>query len=594
MTTNAATAEPLVTRILHLPITSDAEAFVTVARATERAVVHLGTPGFESRGGLAGFLVRGIETELGRLGAAPPGWQYDDGLESILGDQLYRARLLGCFGLALSLPSLRDLADADGQLCSEDSDTLRRLVALAACEPLQLYLPQPCAELRITGHPEPLSAWLPQSLEPGRVASIEYDDSVNEASESDAAEPESATNATLSAPPLDAFLYGRVEARDETPTPLRVLDDETPAPPGVLGDGTPTPLGMLDDESPAPPSAVDEATRVPPSAWADETPLPPSAYAQTHAVPVSIPDLGDPPDLRAHTPPLPTVPSVEPQRLQRCLTWATQLGSMNGPKVHGSIEKAFITAYLPLCREIASGAAPSEAAAAAERWAEGFAQGYASAFRQLGTGARRPRMVKDVVDVSVRWLGQYRARQCQLLLVSAMRFDLAQRLNEVLEARFGAGAVCADQCMLWAALPSNAEAQRLGAQEAAASRRILGEEPPATAGGRAIVPFNVGSRALFKLDHIPSDLERAGEAEPARLGRLAVELADRIEPWMREQPPETLIVLFGDHGFHWQASLRGTGAAQRGGALPEQVLVSASAWLLREPRHRARVAPGIH
>ena len=168
------------------------------------------------------------------------------------------------------------------------------------------------------------------------------------------------------------------------------------------------------------------------------------------------------------------MPSVEPQRLQRCLTWATQLGSMNGPKVHGSIEKAFITAYLPLCREIASGAAPTEAAAAAERWAEGFAQGYASAFRQLGTGARRPRMVKDVVDVSVRWLGQYRARQCQLLLVSAMRFDLAQRLNEELESRFAAGAVCADQCMLWAALPSNAEAQRLGGQDAG-SRRVSAE-----------------------------------------------------------------------------------------------------------------------
>src|SRR5687767_6206755 len=226
MTTNATTAAPLVTRILHLPITSDAEAFVTVARATERAVVHLGTPGFESRGGLARFLVRGIQTELGRLGAAPPGWRYDDGLEAILGDQLYRARLLGCFGLALSLPPLRDLADADGQLGSEDSETLRRLVALAECEPLQLYLPRPCAELRITGHPEPLSAWLPQSAEPGRVASIEYDDPSNGSSESDAAAWESAANAPLAAPQLDAFLYGRAEALDETPAPPSSRDDE--------------------------------------------------------------------------------------------------------------------------------------------------------------------------------------------------------------------------------------------------------------------------------------------------------------------------------------------------------------------------------
>ena len=42
MTTNATTAAPLVTRILHLPITCDAEAFVTVARAPERAGVKRG------------------------------------------------------------------------------------------------------------------------------------------------------------------------------------------------------------------------------------------------------------------------------------------------------------------------------------------------------------------------------------------------------------------------------------------------------------------------------------------------------------------------------------------------------------------------
>ena len=232
------------------------------------------------------------------------GGDYDDGLEAILGDQLYRARLLGCFGLALSLPSLRDLADADGQLGSEDSETLRRLVALAECEPLQLYLPRPCAELRITGNPEPLSAWLPQRAEPGRVASIEYDDPSNGSSESDAAVWESAPNATLTAPQLDAFLYGRAEAPDEGPAPPSSLDDETPAPPSSLDDETPMPA-RLDGESPAPPSSLDDETPVPPrldgetpvpsSAWTDETPIPPSAYAKTHAVPVSVPDLGDPP-----------------------------------------------------------------------------------------------------------------------------------------------------------------------------------------------------------------------------------------------------------------------------------------------------------
>jgi hypothetical protein len=263
---------------------------------------------------------------------------------------------------------------------------------------------------------------------------------------------------------------------------------------------------------------------------------------------------------------------------------------MSGPKVHGSIEKAFITAYLPLCREIAAGAAPAEAATAARKWGEGFAQGYASAFRQLNARPRRPLMVKDVVDVGLRWLGQHYARQCQLLLVSALRFDVGQRLNEELERRLGPGAVCADQCVLWSALPSNADAQQLG--EPGICRRSRGEAKPASP--PVIEPLRVGNRSLYKLDHVPGDLTRSGEPEASRLERLARELGDVIVPWMKQQPPETLMVVFGDHGFHWQAQPGGTTAAQCGGALPEQVLVPASAWLLREPRQRARVAPGVH
>jgi hypothetical protein len=179
------------------------------------------------------------------------------------------------------------------------------------------------------------------------------------------------------------------------------------------------------------------------------------------------------------------------------------------------------------------------------------------------------------------------------LLVSAMRFDLGQRLNEELERRLTTRAVCADQCVLWTALPSNADTQQLTAQEPPAVRRTRSEAPSRDE-SRGIVSFNVGNRELFRTDSILAELNMPGEIEAERLGRLAGMLADHIEPWMLEQPPDTLIVMFGDHGFHWRASPRGTTLAQRGGALPEQVLVPASAWLLRAPRQKARVAPGIH
>jgi hypothetical protein len=577
-------------------------------------VVQLGNPGFENRDRLGRFVVRGIETELGRLGAAPPGWRYDEGLEAILSDQIYRARLLGCAGLALSLPSLRDLADASGQLGAEDSSTLRRLVALAEREPLQLYLPRPSIELRVVGTTEPLSAWLPASPEPGRLASIEYDDPASSPSAAEGALLDSLHAPTLTAPPLEAFIEGQDLPSSPTPPPVCVFSDITPLPPDALASALVLP-DVRDLETLAPPSAVDDTDARQPALLVEESPAPPSVRVSErddiaptrNALDAIVPaddDCnatadGEPSDQRALPPaaglvPAATAPSVDPQRIQRCLAWANQLRGMTGPKVHGSIEKAFITAYLPLCREIAADVAPPEAAAAADRWAEGFAQSYAAAFRQLASRAsRRPRMVKDVVDIGVRWLGQHHARQCQLLLVSAMRFDLGQRLNEELERRLTSRAVCVDQCVLWTALPSNADTQQLGPTEPPAMRRAR-SEPPSRDGSRGIVPFSVGNRELLRLDSIPAELDHPGEIEGERLGRLATSLTDHIEPWMLEQPPDTLIVVFGDHGFHWRATPRGTTTGQRGGALPEQVLVPASAWLLRTPRNKARVAPGIH
>jgi len=104
----------------------------------------------------------------------------------------------------------------------------------------------------------------------------------------------------------------------------------------------------------------------------------------------------------------------------------------------------------------------------------------------------------------------------------------------------------------------------------------------------------VGARELFRVDQLAEDLTKAGEAEAPRTERLAALLADTIVPWLKERPPESLVVVFGDHGFHWQASASGTSSAQRGGALPEQVLVAASAWLLGTTRQKAGTAPGVH
>jgi hypothetical protein len=287
---------------------------------------------------------------------------------------------------------------------------------------------------------------------------------------------------------------------------------------------------------------------------------------------------------------------VDEQQQRRYASWAAQLQSMNGPKLHASVERAFVTAYLPLAREVATGKAPREIRATVETWAEGFAQSYAAAFKTMSSHARRPNMVRDIFDLGLRWLNQHHARHCQLLLVDAMRFDLGQRLNEEIERKLAGQAVCRDQALLWAALPSNSEAQRIGDGAAARAARAARNKTPAepTVEATGVQTLRLGSRELFRVDLLASDLAKPGELEANRLERLAALLADAIVPWMKSQPPDTLVLVFGDHGFYWQAGERGTSPAQRGGALPEQVLVPASAWMLGRSRPKPGLASGLH
>jgi hypothetical protein len=169
-------------------------------------------------------------------------------------------------------------------------------------------------------------------------------------------------------------------------------------------------------------------------------------------------------------------------------------------------------------------------------------------------------------------------------------------VNEQLARRLTGRALCTEQTVLWAALPSNAESQHLGLTPA--SRRVAVDRKrnqPSEASAPRIESVRVGPRELFRLDLIASDLAKPGEPETRRLDCLASLITDIVTPWMQAQPPDTLVVVFGDHGFHWHATPDATSAAQRGGALPEQVLVPASGWLLRQTAARpARLAAGLH
>jgi hypothetical protein len=572
MTTQAAAMEALpgaeggglVTRVLHPAITTDASSFEAAAAAAERVAVNLEDPGPECRTRLATFVLSSIEAQLERLGAAPRGWTARDSLEMVLSDQLYRSRLLGAGGIALRFGALDGIADGSGALSLEDSHMLRRMFDLAELEPLQVFLPEPSARLCVAGAPRPLAEWLPAGSRSGRVASIEYESVASDAATSTAP----AAGDSLVPPQVEAFVCA-AEPRAASAGPTHTAAELTaPAPARELGEN--------------------ERPTVVPSA-------PPSELVAAEAEGSPAGDPAQPPAAPAAPAP-PASEELEAQR-RRCATWLAQLRSMNGPKQHASVERAFVTAYVPLSREVAMGRAPEEARKAVETWAEGFAQSYAAAFKTLNGHARRPTMVRDIFDVAQRWLNQSRARSLQLLLVDGMRFDLAQRLNEAIEQRLAGCGVCRDQVLLWAALPSNSGAQRLA--DPGSTRPSQPAKPAAaSSGGRSatgsVETVRVGARELFRVDQLAEDLSRAGEAEAARTERLATLLADTIVPWLKERPPESLVVLFGDHGFHWHASPAGTSPAQRGGALPEQVLVAASAWLLGITRPKAGTAPGLH
>lgn len=497
-----------VTRHLHLPVTSCKSAFLKSSGDAKRLVVAIDEPRALHRSRLADFVAERVDQALARRGACPASQGTND-LERRLLDGIYRARLLGWTGLALDIGDLSALSGEGGELCATDSSTLRRLLALAENQPLQLHLSSTTAALRVLDAARPLSEWLSPGALEGRIAGIEC-----------AAPSSGGENADRDSRSVD----GRITARS-----------------AVLS--------------------------------------PPLVSAFTRSGSANAPESA--------------VVAAPVERQKECDSWARELASMKGPKVHSTVERAFANAYVPLCHQAAAGAAPEQAWSVAQGWARGFARSYASAQRKLGGQKPRSKMVRDVVDVSARWLGRYGARRCQILVVRGMRFDLGQRLNQAIEEGLGGRGTFADQTLLWAALPTGSDPQADGGDAMGGAPQQ--SSPPlegATTPSGDVDEIQIGSRSMYRLDCIASDLSRPGEPQSERLDRLATKLAKRVLPWMQQQPRDTLVVVFGDQGFHWQATPHGTGPAQCGGPLPEQVLVPASGWLLAS-RSKTAVAPPL-
>ena len=169
-----------------------------------------------------------------------------------------------------------------------------------------------------------------------------------------------------------------------------------------------------------------------------------------------------------------------------------------------------------------------------------------------------------------------------------MRFDIGERVGERLKERLAGRAVCVEQMLLWAAIPTTTQTQMglLGrGPDGLRDAEPASDPDPEIVRGRAVSTIRrerVGSREVMKLDVVEARLRSAGPGYDERLDAIADEVTPIIVKFIESLPPRTLLFLFGDHGFRLPASMDGrtTGAATQGGVSPEEVLVPGQAWLV--------------
>ena len=296
-------------------------------------------------------------------------------------------------------------------------------------------------------------------------------------------------------------------------------------------------------------------------------------------VPVVVALAPPPPSAPAPAPAAPKRIAVTPEAMQVWRRHVQQLTAARGPQPLSALEKLFAESYVPLGALLVEGLEDPRAREAHDHFAASFARCYAEAFPTFAATGKRPRMVFDAYDVAARIARLHGARNVRLLLVDAMRWDVARRVAD----RLGdlSGASLTEELVLWSALPTTTPRQleTIGrGMEALRAPASLEPEAEPARGRNAehVRRMRLGPREIYKIDLVESRVRAARGDVVRELPGVAEELADAVARQVEALAPRTLLFVFGDHGF----TIDKRGFAAQGGASPEEVLVGAFALLV--------------
>ncbi len=609
---------------------ADLRSLMAEAEALGLLPVEVAPLGPADRGKLALVLEEAIEGALERRGACPPGVGAATDLDTSLGDQLYRARLVEARGLCVYVPNLEGATTLGGALDAEDSAALRFWVQAPSMLPVRVLLDDDNRSLGVYGPPLPLamlveSRVLPDTREPRPIVAPEIAASAETMELSEPpppvrvfAEPKADANGPLLAGEMAQAVLAELTAsativppapiEHESAPPLLLREvmaqSETPLVPPVFGEESATTNDVLAELLRASLTPADEVSAIRSVARLDDTapdgvPIPPNvprvsddelraldATRALHAaedatrVAATEAEREEAPSVSVTHGPL------HPAAADDWQNWVRDLEHARGPKPLAVVERMFAMSYVPLRDAYLRGIAPREVGPVLEGWATSFAKSYRDAFDALRVRGKRPTMVLDVPDTALRIGRLHGARSVQLLLVDGLRFDLGLRVELGLRARLGREVALTERLLLWSALPSDTATQlELIGRGAEGLRDFAGppeSEVPVARGRMARTPRRIkaGHRELLKLDLVEARLSEPGAPESPRLDALGVEVTDAIAELCEKLPPRTLLFVFGDHGFCLEPQAEGTGALKHGGSRPEEVLVPAFAWLV--------------